>query len=327
MTPKGNKTFSSIVAAAVIVVLATIQLQVNKPLLLLERFVAGGGWIQISALGAYSWFLAYRMSSPGEQAKWRVKSWTIFSIVFFSQLGLGMLVDSRFLMSGDLHLPVPMMILAGPVYRMQISFMPILFLSTVVLSGPAWCSQLCYFGALDAQASKGRRKGIKKDKSALKKIRFTVLVLVITAAVLLRIFKVPVLYTTILAALFGIAGLFIITGLSRKSGRMIHCISYCPIGTLIAYLKFLNPFRFKIASSCTSCYRCIPECKYGALDKDTISKQKPGINCTLCGDCISVCKPGSLHYKFPGLDPVGSKFLYLGITISLHAIFMAMARI
>jgi hypothetical protein len=40
-------------------------------------------------------------------------------------------------MSGKLHLPVPMMILAGPIYRGHLSVMSILFVSTVVLSGPA----------------------------------------------------------------------------------------------------------------------------------------------------------------------------------------------
>jgi ferredoxin-type protein NapH len=43
----------------------------------------------------------------------------------------------------------PMMILGGPIYRGQLSVMTILFLSTVILTGPAWCSQLCYFGAFD----------------------------------------------------------------------------------------------------------------------------------------------------------------------------------
>jgi ferredoxin-type protein NapH len=41
--------------------------------------------------------------------------------------------------------------------------MTILFLSTVLLSGPAWCSYFCYFGALDNAAAQGRpdRKPIK----------------------------------------------------------------------------------------------------------------------------------------------------------------------
>ena len=52
-------------------------------------------------------------------------------------------------MTGKLHLPVPMMILAGPIYRGHTSVMSILFLSTLILSGPAWCSHLCYFGAID----------------------------------------------------------------------------------------------------------------------------------------------------------------------------------
>ena len=69
---------------------------------------------------------------------------------FFGQLALGIFADPIFLMTGKLHLPIPAVILAGPLYRFEGLFMPILFISTLLLSGPAWCSQLCYFGAFDA---------------------------------------------------------------------------------------------------------------------------------------------------------------------------------
>ena len=89
------------------------------------------------------------MQDPAKVSRWRKYTWFVFSVVFFSQLLLGLLVSDKFLMTGKLHLPVPMMILAGPIYRGHTSVMTILFLSTVILSGPAWCSHLCYFGAID----------------------------------------------------------------------------------------------------------------------------------------------------------------------------------
>jgi len=52
-------------------------------------------------------------------------------------------------MTGKLHLPTPSMILAGPAYRREIGFMTWLFLSTIILNGPAWCSHLCYMVSLD----------------------------------------------------------------------------------------------------------------------------------------------------------------------------------
>ncbi|HHJ09824.1 MAG TPA: hypothetical protein ENK25_02915 [Bacteroidetes bacterium] len=52
-------------------------------------------------------------------------------------------------MTGKLHLPTPAMILAGPAYRREIGFMTWLFLSTIILNGPALCSHLCYMVSLD----------------------------------------------------------------------------------------------------------------------------------------------------------------------------------
>jgi ferredoxin len=98
------------------------------------------------------------------------------------------------------------------------------------------------------------------------------------------------------------------------------------VGTVVNYLKYINPFRFRIADSCTSCMRCVPVCRYGALSEENIQKRRPGATCTYCGDCISVCKPNSFYYKFPGLKSNSSRKLYLGLTIVLHVVFLALAR-
>ncbi len=317
----------AIVAIVVAGILSVMQVMADKPMLIMDRFIQGSGWVEIALISIYGGYVTYKMSDQASRPKWRLITWTLFSIVFFSQLLLGLLADERFLTTGDLHLPIPAMIAAGPIYRFQVSFMPILFISTIIISGPAWCSQLCYFGAFDALAAfrkKDRKLLIKHTFNATK---FSILALVIFAAIILRVFRVPALYTTIIAASFGIIGLLVILIFSSRSGKMIHCTTYCPIGTIVNYAKFVNPFRFRISDSCTSCMRCIPECKYGALDKKAIAYKKPGLTCTMCGDCISVCKPGSLHYKFPGLGSNTSGKLYLAISIILHALFMALARI
>lgn len=229
-------------------------------------------------------------------------------------------------MTGKLHLPVPMMILAGPIYRGHISVMPILFVSTVLLSGPAWCSHLCYFGAIDNLAAGGKtHRGPIRNKWALKS---TVALLVVFGAIVLRLMKVPVLTVTLVAAGFGVIGLGLILLISKREGRMVHCTSYCPIGTVVNLTRFVNPFRMLIdKNSCTDCMACTRLCKYDALNKADILARKPGLTCTLCGDCVSSCHAGSIHYKFWHLSPGASRNLYLVITITLHAVTLAMARI
>ena len=227
----------------VIFLLTMVQLKVENPMLLLERFIPGGGWFEIALIGLYGAIVAYHMQDPKKVQSWRRYTWLAFSILFFSQLLLGLLGQEKFLMTGKLHLPVPMMIMGGPIYRGHASVMTILFLSTVVLSGPAWCSHLCYFGAIDGLASKGKtQKGPIRNKMALKA---TILLLVIAGTVTLRLMAVPILTATIIGIGFGVIGIGIILLLSRRQKRMVHCTAYCPIGTIVNYSRFINPFICK----------------------------------------------------------------------------------
>jgi len=310
----------------ILFLLSFVQIKVENPMLILERFVKGGGWFEIGLIGIYGAIVAYNMQSPDKVAKWRKYTWLAFSVVFFSQLILGLSGIEKFLMTGKLHLPVPMMILAGPIYRGHTSVMTILFLSTVILSGPAWCSHLCYFGAIDSLAAGGKTKRSPiRNKWALKS---TVLILVIASAILLRWMKVPVLTATIIAAGFGVVGLGVILLISRKEGRMVHCTAYCPIGTIVNLTRFVNPFRMYIDDgSCTDCMACTRHCKYDALNRSHIMERKPGLSCTLCGDCVTSCHTQAIKYRFLKLSPESSRMLYLFITISLHSCTMVLARI
>jgi ferredoxin-type protein NapH len=228
-------------------------------------------------------------------------------------------------MTGKLHLPIPMMIIAGPIYRGQLSVMTILFLSTVVLTGPAWCSQLCYFGAFDNLASGGKTsKEILKHKGAIKS---TILILVIVMAIILRFFKIDLLLSTLIAMGFGLTGIAIMIIFSLKRKKMVHCVMYCPVGTLVNVFKNINPFRMYIDKSCTLCMKCTRFCKYDALNPADIKNSKPSITCTLCGDCLAGCHHNSIKYKFPGLRPEQARNLFLILTISLHAACLALARI
>jgi len=307
------------------ILLSFVQIKVEKPMLLAERFIKGAGWLEITLISVYGAFVVSKMQDPVKVPKWRRITWTTFSIVFFSQLIIGLSGYDKFLMTGKLHLPIPMMILAGPIYRGQLSVMTILFLSTVVLTGPAWCSQLCYFGAFDNLSSGGKTsKNILRHKGAIKS---TLLILVIAGAILLRWLNTDILVSTIIAVTFGLVGISIMIFISFKMKKMVHCVMYCPIGSVVNILKHVNPFRMYIDKSCTLCMQCTKFCKYDALNPADIKNSKPSITCTLCGDCLAGCHHNSIKYKFLNMKPENARNLYLVLTISLHAACLALARI
>jgi ferredoxin-type protein NapH len=313
-----------IVFTLTFLLLAFVQIKVERPMLLAERFIEGAGWIEILLISIYGAFVAFKMHDPMNVPKWRKITWTIFSIVFFTQLIIGLSGFEKFLMTGKLHLPIPMMIIGGPIYRAQLSVMTILFLSTVILTGPAWCSHLCYFGAFDNLASGGKTsKEILKHKGAIKS---TILILVIAMAIILRWLNVSMLLATIIAVAFGLTGISIMILISVKRKKMVHCVVYCPVGTVNVF-KYVNPFRMYIDKSCTLCMHCTKFCKYDALNPVDIRNSKPSITCTLCGDCLAGCHHNSIKYKFLNMKPENARNLYLILTISLHAACIALARI
>jgi len=316
---------SLVVFTLTFLLLGLVQLKVERPMLLAERFIAGAGWVEILIISLYGAVVAYKMQDPINVPEWRKITWTIFSVIFFIQLAAGLSGFEKFLMTGKLHLPIPMMIVGGPVYRGQLSVMTILFLSTVILTGPAWCSHLCYFGAFDNLASSGKTsRKILKHKGAIKS---TILVLVIAMALLLRWLNVPLLIATLIALAFGVTGIAIMILISLKWKKMVHCVMYCPVGTIVNGLKHVNPFRMYIDKSCTLCMHCTKFCKYDALNAEDIKNGKPSITCTLCGDCLAGCQHNSLKYRFFSMNPEKARNLYLILTISLHAACIALARI
>jgi len=319
---------SIIIPAAVFVIVAillsVVQTVPEKPLLLAERLFCNGGWLQVFLISAYSAFLSFKMQFRESRAIWRMRSWTLFTVIFYFQMILGVVADSVFLFSGKLHVPVPAILIAGPMYRFSSWFMIILFLSAILVAGPAWCSHLCYFGSMDAAAS-GK---IKKKNTALNHLlRFSVLILVVAVALILRLVSGSGNFATLLAILFGVLGIGIILFVSRKRGYMFHCINYCPVGTVVSRLKYISPFRFRLKENCTKCYACTKSCKYQALMQENIDKGKIGSTCTYCGDCLVTCKHGALEYRFMNLSPESSERLWIIITVALHSIFLAVARV
>jgi polyferredoxin len=248
-------------------------------------------------------------------------------VVFFGQLLLGLAGWETFLMTGKLHLPVPALILSGPLFRSEGLFMPILLGVSLLLVGPAWCSHLCYIGAWDdrlARLQDGRPKPLPSWASRL---RAALLALAVLAPLTLRALDVAWTWALGLAAAFGILGVLVMALYSRTSGTMVHCTVWCPIGLLNNLIGRALPWRVDIAESCTRCGLCSKAGRYNALTRADLERRRPGLNCSLCGDCLPRCPHGHLGYRFPGLGPERARQVFVTLAASLHAVFLAVARI
>lgn len=320
------ENISAITFLATALLLSIVQIKVANPIILVERFFPTLGWIEIFAIALYSRWIVEKMLDPFQSAKWRHRIWLGFSIVFFSQLILGLIGFEKFLMTGKLHIPVPAMIVAGPLFRGERFFMPILFISTVLLVGPAWCSHLCYIGAWDNLASRSRE--VSRDFfKARRSMQIGMLIFIVIVTLMLKWIGISTIIVSILGITFGLIGIGFMVFWSRKRGVMTHCITYCPIGVLSTWLGKLNPFRIRIKDGCTKCRACTSACRYDALQLDDIIKQRPASSCTLCGDCIGSCKGNFLEYRFLRLNTNTARNVFLVMIIVLHAVFLGVARI
>lgn len=163
------------------------QVKMHDPVpLIAERFFPGSGWMELFILALYGGWLIEKLLTARCTGRLRRNIRLAFSIIFFLQALLGISGFSKFLMTGSLHLPVPSMIIAGPVYRGACSlFMPLLLSITLLLAGSAWCSWFCYFGSWDFAASRVAGTPGAPVKHPFF-IRIVVLTALVTIALLLR---------------------------------------------------------------------------------------------------------------------------------------------
>ncbi|MFH1843082.1 MAG: 4Fe-4S binding protein, partial [bacterium] len=215
---------------------------------------------------------------------------------------------------------------AGPLFRGEGFFMPILFVSTVLLVGPAWCSHLCYIGAWDDAASR-RRPRPRRIPGWTRRVRLGLLMLVMTTALVLRLAGASTVLASALAGGFGLVGVGLMLFWSRRMGSMMHCIVFCPIGLLANLIGKLSLFRLRIGEGCTSCMLCRTACRYDALNKVDIDRRRPGLTCTLCGDCIGSCDEKQMEYVMPLLGGRSGRVAFLALTAAAHAVFLGVARI
>jgi len=306
--------------------LAIVQLKVPSPMLLAERFFPGAGWLEASLLAVYAGFAAGAMLVPGRSPVVRRRIWTLFSAVFFGQLALGLAGFDRFLMTGKLHLPVPALIAAGPLFRGEGLFMLILFGVTVLLVGPAWCSHLCYIGAWDSGMA-GARKRPAEIPAWVRRARMILAGLVMASAYVMGKAGVPVLWAVWLAAGFGLAGVAIMATLSRRFGVMTHCAGWCPMGLVAGLFGKLSPWRLRIREGCTSCGACSMACRYDALRPGDLAARRPGVSCSLCGDCLERCPRKEMELTVFGRGGPGARAAFVTLAVALHAVFLGVARL
>jgi polyferredoxin len=308
-----------------VVLLGLVQGLAPRPLLLAERFLPGAGWAEVVGLSAYSAWLMGKIYDPEATAGWRRRLWLLFSVVFFLQLLGGLAGAEKLLMTGALHLPVPALIVAGPIYRGGGWFMPALFVTTLLWVGPAWCSYLCYVGSWDLLSSASRRP--LALPTWRRWAQLALLLLVVVTALGLRHLGVPPTTAAMAGAGFGLGGVVVMLGVSRRTGVMVHCTLYCPIGLLANLLGKLSPLRMRIARGCHDCGACSLVCRYDALRPADIRARRPGITCTLCGDCVASCHGRFIQYRLGGCSPRAARATFLVLAISLHATFLGVARL
>lgn len=296
-------------------------------MLVLNRFFPGSAALEAILLAVYAAFLTERMSDVRRTMFWRSASWIAYTVWFFLQLGLGMLAESRFLLTGAIHIPVPALIISQPIFEMRLTFMIFLVLGAVFITGPAWCSHLCYLGGVDNLFSRMRPLPRSANTASKKAIKYSMAAFAVAAALVCRALGMSASLAAACAIAFGVVGIGVMAFISRNRGVMMHCTVFCPIGTVVAFLKRISPFRMRIDASCTDCMRCTKHCRCGALTAADIARRVPGNDCTYCGDCVPSCPHASIRYRFFGLSAGASRTAWLTVSISLHAVFFGLGRI
>lgn len=303
------------------------------PLLLGERVLPWRG-VNGAAILLLAWWGGYcaeGLLNPQASPRRRRVMWTVFAFVFFLQFLLGVTVASSLLMTGRLHLPVPFMMLSGPVYRGEGMFMLALFSVSVLLVGSAWCSHLCYFGVWDClSATSSRRKGrpVKGGKSS-RDWRWGFLAAAVGLPFLLSVLGVPLEYALAAALAAALTAPFVWKR-SSANGVREYCSRFCPMGLAASLLGRLSPWRMRVGETCTGCMKCASACRDLAISREggvcRISRR-----CTLCRDCISRCSHGALGLGMAGpfsSVPSARADLYFITLISvMHVVFLATARV
>ena len=317
-------------AACILTFLALYFLRKYLPdMLILERFFPTWGGVQIFFLAWYAGYISGKLHTPRTSQKTRKIVWLVFTIVFYGQLVLGLSGIPEIARSGTPHVPIPAFILFAPAYRGSFSIMPYLVLAATLLVGSAWCSMLCYFGAIEANTASSKiiRKGPPFLEKALRYGRAVILVAGLATAGILRHYGAPIALALSLAAFFATVSLILMLFVSKKYTGMVHCTTFCPMGLVINVLGKLSPWRIRIdRQCCDGCGACETTCAYRAIDAASRAKGTASTTCSLCRDCIGSCPHHAISIKNFLLPPKISSSVFTVILVVLHVVFLSTAR-
>ena len=298
--------------------------------LLADRFFPGMGMVQVAGAAWYAAWVAGLLCQPAKAGKVRRRLWWLFCAVFFAQFALGLAGFSAFLMTGALHLPIPGVILFGPVFRGGGLFMVFLLLFSLIILGSAWCSHLCYFGGWDAFATNKRRMQPLSLfwQRAVRFGRPVVGLLGVALAFGLRVAGVEAYVAAMAGVLFGVVGLGVMLLFSRHYGLMLHCTGYCPIGFIANLAGRVSFWQVRVAPErCTGCGVCERVCRYAAIGPVERASGRSGFRCSLCRDCLGACSHGALRLGCFGLSHERATALFVVLVAVLHVVFLCTARV
>lgn len=302
-------------------------------MLLAERYFPLFGNVQAFLLAWYGVWIFEKLEDAKTHNAYRRKIWLIFSLVFFAQLGLGLLGLEKFLMSGKLHFPIPAFIYFTALYKGSFGFMLGLVLAAVFFTGSAWCSHLCYFGPFDSVAAfSGGKKSIRPLPGWLQKIvrysRYAVFLFGGAAAVFLA-YRQCSLAAVLFFSWAYIFVTFLVLLLSRKYAFMAHCSAFCPMGMLINALGRFSPWRLRISADCDSCGACEKICRYRAITAQSRASGRTCFHCSLCLDCMNVCRRRAISLHIAGLkiNPHNARRVFLFFVVVIHILFLSFARV
>ncbi len=300
-----------------------VPLVLYPDLFLAERLAPGFGILQVFCAGMWGALVCRLLLDRRRAPRVRVRIWRLFSLVFFGQFALAALGYTVFYMTGEPHVPVPGVIVGGVLYRCAAGFMLLLFLVSVLLVGSAWCSHLCYLGALDTLPSS--RSGASPRHPLL--WRACVLALVCAGALLLRLCNAPAAFAVAGGLALGLV-MFPLLFAGRKRGYAVYCTTVCPLGFLACLLGKLSFWRIRRTEACVLCGRCTRACRHGALTPERLAAGSPGLSCTLCRDCLSACPHGGLAMSWAGRGLSGrAERAFVMLVSSMHAVFLFSAMV
>lgn len=335
-------------AAFGLALLLLLPVLVRAPhLLLFERLVPGTGALQVLLAALWAALVCDWLSDRKRAHARRLLVWRLFSVVFFGQFLLSAAGYALFSLTGSLHIPVPGVIVGGALYRGEPGFMLLLFLATVLLAGPAWCSHLCYLGSWDAAAADSSGADSRAHRLRLQHLRerhplalhplffrLIMLGLTVLCALLLKALGAPLPLVLGLGVASGLLLLPAALLLSRRYGQAGYCTLVCPLGLLACLAGRLSPWRLAIdRKACTQCGTCTRVCRYAALTGQTVRQGAPGLSCVLCRDCLQACPHQAIALTLAGRQgKTGARTkavdgAFVSLVSALHAVFLFLAMV